>query len=58
MNNYIIKLLNLEQFNLKIDKLETIKTNNVLYCYITIINQSDRIKPWNYEQFHFSFQVR
>lgn len=31
-----IKLLNLEEFNLKIKNLETTKINNVLYCYITL----------------------
>jgi transposase len=36
MYNDIIKLLNLEQFNIKIKKLETIKKDNILYCYITL----------------------
>ena len=40
--NDIIKILNLEQFNLKIDKLDTIKTNNILYCYITLANKKDK----------------
>ena len=42
MENDIIKILNLEQFNLKIDKLDTIKTNNILYCYITLANKKDK----------------
>ena len=32
MYNDTIKLLNLEQFNLKIKQLETTKVNNILYC--------------------------
>ena len=36
MYNDIIKLLNLEQFNIKIKKIETSKINNILYCYITL----------------------
>ena len=36
MYNDTIKLLNLEQFNLKIKKLETTKVNNIIYCYITL----------------------
>lgn len=36
MYNDIIKLLNLEQFNIKIKKFETSKINNILYCYITL----------------------
>lgn len=36
MYNDTIKLLNLEQFNLKIKTLETTKVNNILYCYITL----------------------
>ena len=38
MNNDIIKLLNLEQFNLKIERIETAKLNNILYVYITLKN--------------------
>lgn len=41
MNNDIVKLLNLEQFNLKIEKLDTSKTDNILYCYISLKNQKD-----------------
>lgn len=41
MNNEIIKLLNLEQFNLKINNLDTAKINNILYCYITLKNLKD-----------------
>ena len=41
MYNDTIKLLNLEQFNLKIEKIDTVKRNNVLYCYITLKNQKD-----------------
>lgn len=41
MYNDTIKLLNLEQFILKIEKLDTAKINNVLYCYITLKNQGD-----------------
>lgn len=36
MYNDIIKLLNLEQFNLKIFKAETIKKDNTLFCHITL----------------------
>lgn len=36
MYNDIIKLLNLEQFNIKFEKLETTKVDNVLYCYVTL----------------------
>ena len=36
MYNDIIKLLNLEQFNIKFKKIETSKINNILYCYITL----------------------
>ena len=36
MNNDIIKLLNLEQFNLKIEKINIAKVKNILNCYITI----------------------
>ena len=36
MYNDTIKLLNLEQFNIKIKKIETSKINNILYCYITL----------------------
>lgn len=39
MYNDTIKLLNLEQFNLKIKQLETTKVNNILYCYITLERQ-------------------
>ena len=39
MYNDTIKLLNLEQFNLKIQQLETTKVNNILYCYITLERQ-------------------
>ena len=42
MKNDIIKLLNLEQFNLKIKKIDTAKRNNVLYCYITLENQKEK----------------
>ena len=42
MKNDIIKLLNLEQFNLKIEKIDTAKRNNVLYCYITLENQKEK----------------
>lgn len=42
MYNDIIKLLNLEQFNLKIEKLETTKINNILECHITLINNHDK----------------
>lgn len=38
MYNDTIKLLNLEQFNLKIKSLETTKKNNIIYCYITLLN--------------------
>lgn len=36
MYNDIIKLLNLDQFNLKILKTDTIKKDNKLFCYITL----------------------
>lgn len=36
MYNDIIKLLNLDQFNLKILKADTIKKDNKLFCYITL----------------------
>lgn len=36
MYNDIIKLLNLEQFNLNILNLSTAKVDNVIYCYITL----------------------
>ena len=36
MYNDIIKLLNLEQFNLKILKAQTVKKDNTLFCYITL----------------------
>lgn len=36
MNNDTIKLLNLEQFNIKTKNLVTSKVNNILYCYITL----------------------
>ena len=36
MYNDTIKLLNFEQFNLKIKKLETTKIDNIVYCYITL----------------------
>ena len=42
MKNDIIKLLNLEQFNLKIKKIDTAKRNNILYCYITLENQKEK----------------
>ena len=42
MYNDTIKLLNLEQFNLKIERLDTAKRNNILYCYITLINQKEK----------------
>ena len=34
MYNDTIKLLNLEQFNLKIEKTDVVNRNNILYCYI------------------------
>ena len=42
MYNDTIKLLNLEQFKIKIKKLDTIKNNNIIYCYITLENQNDK----------------
>ena len=36
MNNDIIKLLNLEQFNLQIKNISTYKQNNILFCEITL----------------------
>ena len=42
MYNDTIKLLNLEQFNLKIKKIDTTKRNNILYCYITLENQKEK----------------
>jgi transposase-like protein len=39
MYNDTIKLLNLEQFNLKIKSLTTTKVDNILYCYITLQKQ-------------------
>ena len=42
MYNDTIKLLNLEQFNLKIKKIDTAKRNNVLYYYITLENQKKK----------------
>ena len=42
MYNDTIKLLNLEQFNLKIKKIDTAKRNNILYCYITLENQKEK----------------
>ncbi len=41
MYNDTIKLLNLEQFNLKIEKLETTKIDNILYFHITLTNQKE-----------------
>mgnify|MGYP003501429955 CR=1 FL=1 len=32
----------MEQFKLKIQKLDTIKKDNILYCYITLENQKDK----------------
>ena len=43
MYNDTIKLLNLEQFKLKIEKLDTIKKDNILYCYIALENQKDKV---------------
>ncbi len=42
MYNDPIKLLNLEQFNLKIEKVDVLKRNNILYCYITLENQKKK----------------
>ena len=42
MYNDTIKLLSLEQFNLKIKKIDTAKRNNILYCYITLENQKEK----------------
>ena len=42
MNNDIVKLLNLEQFKLRIEKIDTTKINNILYCYITLKNQKEK----------------
>ena len=42
MYNDTIKLLNLEQFNLKIEKIDVVKRNNILYCYITLENQKEK----------------
>lgn len=42
MDNDTIKLLNLDRFNLKIEKLETTKINNILECHITLINNHDK----------------
>ncbi len=58
MYNDTIKLLNLEQFNLKIKKLTTTKSNNIIRCYITlescIINcpscGNNNIKIHDYQQ--------
>jgi len=36
LNYDIIKLLNLEQFNVKFQSIETTKINNILNCYITL----------------------
>ena len=47
MYNDTIKLLNLEQFNLKIEKIDIAKRNNILYCYITLINQKDKCPLYN-----------
>lgn len=38
MYNDTIKLLNLEQFNIKIKSLDVSKVDNILYCYITLEN--------------------
>lgn len=38
MNNDIIKLLNLEQFNIKIKSINVITQNNILYCFIKLLN--------------------
>ena len=42
MYNDTIKLLNLEQFNLKVEKIDVVKRNNILYCYITLENQKKK----------------
>lgn len=42
MNNDIIKLLNLEGFDLRISKLDTIKKDNILFCFITLDNNKDK----------------
>ena len=40
MNYDIIKLLNLEQFNIKIESLDVVKKNNTIYCYVTLIPEA------------------
>ena len=49
MKNDIIKLLNLEKFNLHISKLDTVKNDNVLFCYITLENNKDKCPLCNSE---------
>ncbi len=39
MYNDTIKLLNFDQFNLKIKKLETTKIDTIIYCYVTLENE-------------------
>ena len=50
MYNVTIKSLNLEQFKLKIKKLDTIKINNILYYYIiksVCLQIKSRLFLWN-----------
>ena len=49
MKNDIIKLLNLEKFNLHIHKLDTVKNDNILFCYITLENNKDKCPLCNSE---------
>ena len=49
MKNDIIKLLNLEKFNLHINKLDTVKNDNILFCYITLENNKDKCPLFNSE---------
>lgn len=49
MKNDIIKLLNLEKFNLHINKLDTVKNDNILFCYITLENNKDKCPLCNSE---------
>lgn len=38
MYNDTIKLLNLEQFNIKFKSIDITKIDNILYCYVVLEN--------------------
>ena len=49
MKSDIIKLLNLEKFNMHIIKLDTVKNDNILFCYIALENNKDKCPVCNSE---------